>query len=218
MRSEQYEELCRLFIAEQAGIDVAEVKSGRLPNPQRPDLPAYRHQVDLYWEMGDAIGNYFNIANAKWRASAKVDQPEVMLLAKVREKLAAQKAFMITSTGFTSGAIAAARDEGIALHIVASELETSSLPLRSRPAIHEALQEIQASGRVLYTHNVECRGLDFRPRPPVDSMPTARPAASPSPVETRLVPAPATRTVRGGEQRGGASPRTGGFESRERKG
>jgi hypothetical protein len=218
MRSEQYEELCRVFISQQVGLDVAEVKSGLLPNPQRLDQPAYRHQVDLYWETGDAIGKYFNIANAKWRASAKVDQPEVMLLAKVREKLAAQKAFMITSTGFTAGAIAAARDEGIALHVVSSELDVSSLPLRSRPAIRAALQEVQAGGGVLYTHTAECRGLGFRPQDTADPAAHARPAPSSPHFETRVAPPPATRAVGGGEQRGGASPRTGGFESRERKG
>jgi hypothetical protein len=218
MRSEQYEELCRLFIVEQVGFALDDVKSGRLPNPQRPDLPTYRHQIDLYWETGDAIAQYFNIANAKWRASGKVDQAEVMLLAKVREKVASHKAFMITSTGFTAGAIAAARDEGIALHVVAPVVDASLLPPRSRPAILSALRELQASGQQVYSHAVECRGLGFTETLPARPASHPRTPAPPSPVETRVVTPPATRMVGGGERRGGPNSHTGGFDGRERRG
>lgn len=135
MKSEQYEELCRYFIATKACVSQEQVKSVTIPNPRRADLPAYRHQIDLYWESGDEIALYLNIANAKWRGSAKVDQPDVMLLQQVRQKVSAHKAFMITNVGFTAGAVAAARDEGIALHVVAPSFNLSELPTGDRAAI-----------------------------------------------------------------------------------
>src|SRR5687767_7267719 len=100
MDSDQYEELCRHFVARELRLSLDDVKSARLPNPKRPDLPAYSHQVDLYWETTDPITLYFNVANAKWRGTDKVDQGEVLLLQQVRQKLAAHKALMITSVGF----------------------------------------------------------------------------------------------------------------------
>ena len=212
MDSDQYEELCRFFIAEKVGLKVHEVKSVTISNAQRPGLPEYAHQIDLYWETGDEIARYLNIANAKWRGSDKVDQPDVMLLAKVREKVVAQKAFMITSVGFTSGAVAAARDEGIALHVVTPTIDTSSLPRANRGAICEALQRAENSdSRPLYVHRVECRGLDFAEAPSPTPGSQRRPAAtSPRRPETRIAPAPTTRTVSGPERRGGPSPHTKG--------
>ena len=112
MDSDQYEELCRYFIAEKANLPIEAVKSVTIPNPQRPGLPVYKHQIDLYWETGDNIALYLNIANAKWRGSEKVEQGEVMLLQQVCQKVSAHKAFMITNVGFTAGAVAAAKDEG----------------------------------------------------------------------------------------------------------
>ena len=88
MNSKQYEELCRFFLAQQLGIGVEKVISVSIPNPTRPDLPAYKHQSDLYWETEDAISLHLHIANAKWRGSDKVDQPDVLLLQKVKEKVA----------------------------------------------------------------------------------------------------------------------------------
>src|SRR2546430_11448565 len=100
MDSDQYEELCRHFIAEKAGLRAEDVKSVSILNAKRPGLPEYKHQIDLYWEIGDAIAAYLNIANAKWRGTARVEQGEVLLLQQVRQKVAAHKAFMITNVGF----------------------------------------------------------------------------------------------------------------------
>ncbi len=113
MNSIQYEELCRFYIAKKLQITVDMVKSIHVPNPIRPGLPQYKHQIDLFWETEDEISRYLNIANAKWRIHAKVDQPEVLLLQQVKQKTGAHKALMITNTGFTSGADAAARDDRI---------------------------------------------------------------------------------------------------------
>ena len=118
MNSIQYEELCRFFLADKLGISIEKIQSVRIPNPKRPDLPGYNHQIDLYWEDGNELTQYLNIANAKWRSSSKVDQSEVLLLQQVKDDLAAHKAMMITNIGFTEGAKAVAKNKEIALHIV----------------------------------------------------------------------------------------------------
>jgi hypothetical protein len=204
MNSDQYEELCRLFIAEKVGLGVEEVKSVKIPNARRPDLPTYKHQIDLYWETGDEIAQYLNIANAKWRGSDRVDQPEVLLLAKVREKVHAHKAFMLSSIGFTSGAVAAARDEGIALHLVTPAIDTSLLPQKGRSAILSALLRIAGSSSgSIYHHVVECRGLGFtESSAPTTGRQAGRASGSLAP-ETRVVPPSTTRTDGSAERRGG---------------
>src|SRR5439155_6687885 len=88
------------------------------------------------------------------------NQREVLLLQQVRQKVAAHKAFMITNVGFTSGAFAVAKDEGIALHVVQPSFNTSVLPKRDRDAIQARLHEL-SSARNIYSHRVELRGLGF---------------------------------------------------------
>jgi len=162
MTSEQYEELCRRFVAEKTGKSVDEIKSVLIPNPRRPGLPEYRHQIDLYWESGDDIALYLNIANAKWRASEKVQQGEVLLLQQVRQKVGAHKAFMLTNVGFTSGAMAAARDDGIALHTVVPTFDFAALPRSDRRAIQASLNAIATETQApIFSHRVEHRGMDF---------------------------------------------------------
>jgi hypothetical protein len=210
MDADQYEELCRHFIAVKAGLSLDEVKSVRIPNPQRPGLPAYKHQIDLYWETGDEVAQYLNIANAKWRASGKVDQDDVMLLQQVRLKVAAHKAFMISSVGFTAGAVAAAQDDGIALHVVTPAFDTSLLPRGDKTAIRSALQSmVAASSLPIFNYSIEYRGLDFASGPA--AVPTSRRldhGPGPGGRETRVLP-PATPATRGHvERRGGPAPRT----------
>ena len=144
MNSVQYEELCRRFLATKLGIAVDRIESLRVPNPKRRDLPGYAHQIDLYWESQDGIADYINIANAKWRSSSrdKADQPDVLLLAKVRSNIAAHKAVLLTSTDFTSGAIAAAKDEGIALYVVRPGFDVSVLPANDRIRMQVKLQDL----------------------------------------------------------------------------
>lgn len=220
MDSDQYEELCRLFIAEKVGLSAHEIKSVSVPNPKRPGLPEYKHQIDLYWETSDAIATYLNIANAKWRATARVEQGEVLLLQQVRQKVAAHKAFMITSVGFTAGAVAAAQDDGIALHIVRPNFDISELPRGDRTAIQRSLRDrASRAPATLYSHHVEHRGLGFdREAAPAGS--TASSAVRPNAAgyETRVasvtskpISAPSTnRAVGGGETRGGFDPGVGG--------
>ncbi len=144
MNSIQYEELCRFYIAKKLRISVDVVKSIHVQNPIRPGLPQYKHQIDLYWETEDEVSQYLNIANAKWRTDAKVDQPEVLLLQQVKQKVGSHKALIITNTGFTSGADAAARDDRIGMHIVLPAFNYSKLPTKNREQIQQVMHETQS--------------------------------------------------------------------------
>jgi hypothetical protein len=162
MDDRQYEELCRCFIAERENLPLEDVRSRRIRSPGRGRLPAYEHQIDLYWETQSDIATYVNIANAKWRASGKIHQSDVELLQQVRQKVAAHKAFLITNTSFTAGAVAVAKNEGIALHVVRPDFEAADLPKNDRAAIQAHLAAIKAeSARSLWTHHVEHKGLGF---------------------------------------------------------
>ena len=179
MNSQQYEELCRYFLADKLGISIDQIKSVHIPNPKRPDLPEYKHQIDLYWESETELSAYLHIANAKWRSSAKakVDQPDVLLLQKVKEKVAAHKALMLTNQGYTAGAIAAAKDDGIALHIVKPNLIADNLPIKDRAAIQENfLASSSVSKKPIYMHEVVHRAFDFSE---IQEAPVHPPVASP---------------------------------------
>ena len=159
----QYEELCRLFIADKFKLPIEEIQSVRIPNPKRLDLPEYKHQIDLYWEDGNELTKSTYIANAKWRSSSKVEQGEILLLQKVKEKVAANKAVMITNSGFTEGAAAAAKDDGIALHIVCPDFELAMLDssLKDRKVIQTQFQNLSTDGRLPYTYAVVHRAFDL---------------------------------------------------------
>jgi hypothetical protein len=212
MDSDQYEELCRRFIAEKANMCVEDVKSVNIPNAKRPGLPEYKHQIDLYWETGDAIAVYLNIANAKWRGTARVEQGEVLLLQQVRQQVAAHKAFMITNVGFTAGAVAVAKDHGIALHIVVLTFDITRLPPGDRAAIQSELLDIASqTASALYSHHVEHRGLGFAQEASIIPISISAATHSPAGYETRVVPPPSqpisepstNRSISGGETRGG---------------
>lgn len=100
MTANRYEELCRWFIAQRFSISVEQVCTGNMPSPRRPGLPAYTHQIDLYWETETPLAQYLTIANAKWRGTHRVEQREVLLIQQVREKVGAHKAMIITNAGF----------------------------------------------------------------------------------------------------------------------
>lgn len=203
MTSEQYEELCRRFIAEKTERSVDEIRSVLIPNSRRPRLPEYRHQIDLYWETGDDIALYLNIANAKWRASAKVEQGEVLLLQQVRQKVGAHKAFMLTNVGFTAGAIAAARDDGIALHTVVPTFDFAALPRSDRQAIQGSLNAIATQTQApIFSHRVENRGMDFTGVETDRVTGQARtPSLAPTAYETKVTAPSRTSSLHGGTNR-----------------
>jgi hypothetical protein len=198
MNSIQYEELCRYFLAQTMGVRVDTMKSIRVPNPKRPDLPEYSHQVDLYWETGNEVCSYINIANAKWRGSDKVDQGDVLLIDSVKQKISAHKAVMITNTEFTSGAEAAAQNSGIALHIVRPEFSAATLHAKDRLLIQLQLSELAATSTTpIFTHILRYRDVDV--------IPSTKPGSVSPP---RNIPATANRVVTGYSTRVVSTPPT----------
>ena len=157
----QYEELCRLFLADKLEIPIEKIRSVRIPNPRRPGLPEYAHQIDLYWEDGNEVALYLNIANAKWRSSGNVNEGEILLLQKVKEKVGAHKSMMITSVGFDKGAKAAAEDEGVALHIVCPSFDYAILHPKNREVIQTQLRESFSNSKPPYTHEIVYRAFDL---------------------------------------------------------
>jgi hypothetical protein len=161
MNSQQYEELCRFFLSQVLGIDLSQIKSGNISNPTVPDSLKYKHQIDLYWETRDEIALYFNIANAKWRSTDKVDQGEVLLLQKVRDDIHAHKAIMITNTNFTRGARAVAENQGIALHIVCPTFDYVGLHTSDRAHMQNYISQAEMqSAKPIYSHQVVYRAFD----------------------------------------------------------
>lgn len=170
MNSIQYEELCRYFLAQKVGVDIEQILSVRIPNPKRKDLPQYHHQIDLYWETNNDLCQYLNIANAKWRGSGKVEQCDVLLLQQVKMEVDAHKAMMITSSEFTSGAEAVAKDKGIALHIVKPTFDVTILPAKDRFLIQEKIQEVDSSiaDQTVYEHVTIYKAFELSETKPFD--------------------------------------------------
>lgn len=192
MDSKLYEELCRRFVTQKFGVPLERISSPRVPNPKRPNLPEYKHQIDLYWEVENDVALYLHVANAKWRGSKKIDLPDILLLQQVRQKVAAHKALLIASSEFTAGAIAAAKDDGIGLHIVRPGFDYSGFPTSDRAAMQAALDGVAAAD--LYTHTIVHRGLELAEHP----APVA-PASRPAPANT-------TRELTGYTTREGPGP------------
>jgi hypothetical protein len=83
-----------------------------------------------------------------------VRQHEVLLLQKVREKVAAHKAFMITNTGYTGRAMKVALDEGIALLILRPNFDTDCLNRTRRHLILQRIRELAKTIHPLYHYEV----------------------------------------------------------------
>ena len=219
MNSIQYEELCRSFLADKFNLSIEEVLSVKIPNPRRPDLPKYGHQIDLYWEDGNELIENKYIANAKWRSSSKVEQGEILLLQKVKEKVAANKAVMITNIGFTEGAEAVAKDEGIALHIVHPDFDIAILDtnLKDRKVIQTQFQKLSTNDKPPYTYEIVHRAFDLgTDRTEQTSVPgktvTHSKEIRQAPMNRRAQPTSHRKAPSGVQkvQRGQGRPRTGG--------
>src|SRR5947209_11276192 len=135
MTSQQYEALCRFFVARELDIDVDLVKSARMPNPTRRNFFPYSHQIDLYWETWDLLTAHLNIANAKWRQKGVVGVAHVLLLRQVQLKVGAHKAVLICNRGFSARARDAAEDDGIGLLVVRPTFRPRVLPTTRPDAI-----------------------------------------------------------------------------------
>lgn len=191
----QYEEFCRLFVATSLRIPVERVQSRHMASATRPGLHEYVNQIDLCWETDDDLTRHIHIADVKLRTSEKVDQGDVLQLQQVRQEVSAHKAVLITSTGFTAGARAAAEQHQIALHIVRPIVSSALLPADGRTAIMNRLTQLHASSPgSLYHHEVVCRGLwsegagtsRIQSSPPT-SVQVCHTQASPPPLTTAVV-------------------------------
>lgn len=191
MDDKLYEELCRIYLADQFGVPVESITSKVVENPQRPGEPGFSHKLDHYWETGSDAVLYVNIANAKWRTTEKADQGEIILLHAVKEMLRAHKALLITSKGFTSGVRGVAAQYGIGLHIVNATFDPASIPLGDRAAMRAAISGLATKP---YTFEVVHRGLDVGERP------------APVAPATRPAPAYTTRELTGYTTREGPGP------------
>lgn len=223
MNSAQYEELCRRFISDQFDLPMSEVKSTRIPNPQRPGMKEFVHQIDHYWETQTHVAKYVHIANAKWRSSRKVEQGDVMKLEAVRQKVGAHKGFIFTNVGFTDGAHAAAEDAGIALHIVKPSFDYARLPQTNRDAMQRELDQLAKQDRPICSHHVELRGLDLGAERKVVPSPGTAPAPSTRQAtgySTRAQTSYSTKTVGPSQHgtRGGVETRGGQPGSSSNKG
>src|SRR5262249_7915501 len=158
------------------------------------------------------------VADAKWRSSAKVDKPDVVLLEHARHDIGAQKAMMLTNSGFTEGAVGIADRHGIALHIVQPTFDTTTLATGSsaadRAAVAAALVTVAAGqAEPLYIPTVVHRGFESPARETVDAPPARAPVIAPSYVAPARPAAPAVtnrgpaaipsvnRTITGGSNR-----------------
>jgi hypothetical protein len=156
MTSRQYEEPCRFFIADQLQMPVEHVLSLEIPGAGRGGIGRYSHQIDLLWVTGNNVTRYVNIANAKWRCTyAKVRQADVLLPGKVKEKVGAHKAVLITCNGYTREAGAIARDEGIALIMVQPAFNARQLARYDRRVIIDQIQELARTSKDIYMHQIE---------------------------------------------------------------
>jgi hypothetical protein len=160
MTSQQYESLCRFFIADQLGMRVDEIRSGRVANPAHAGLHEYNHQIDLYWEAWDFLTCHLNIANAKWRGRVAVSLADVLLLRQVQTKVGAHKAVLITNSLFSPQAQFAAEEEGVALLIVRPAFAYRSLPKVGTETIQAQLQERAKTCGPLYTYHAIRKGLE----------------------------------------------------------
>src|SRR5260370_29784307 len=155
MTSKQYEELCRILLAAKLQTSIDKVLSLDLESPTRPKLPAYAHQIDLYWEIEDNLVKLVNIADAKWHDHGnRVQMEAVLLLQQVRQQVRAHHAVLITNTDFADGARAAALHLGIALHIVRPVFNPRKLHATDPVVIRRQLRQIvmQTGPRSLYVH------------------------------------------------------------------
>lgn len=180
-----YEQLCRRYVSENYNVPLAQIESRTIPNARRPGLPEFGHQIDLRWVRADEFSGVVYIAEVKWRGSAKIDKPKISALAKTCQDVGAHKAVLITSVGFTSGAEAAAKHEGISLHVVHPNFDYGAIPKGTPEELQSALSDAARPGEELYTYQVVHRA----------AQPTSR--SAPEGPKVRPAPKIVTREARG---------------------
>ena len=159
----QYEELCRLYIANIFDLSIEEVKSVKIPSPTHPDFVKNENQIDLYWESGNEVTRSLNIADAKWRGSNNVSKMMAGYLQFVKNDISnINKAILITNTDFDDGVIGIADKYGMGLYIVRPDFDLAILDtdLKDREIIQNNLLELVDNGKTVYDYKIIRRALD----------------------------------------------------------
>ncbi len=221
MNGTQYEEFCRLFLANELRISIDKIRSDMIPNTTRPGSSQYSQQIDFWWQDENNLIEHVNIADAKWRSSNKVEKGDVEKLLQAKEGIAAHKAMMITNNDFTNGARAVAENHRIALHIVRPNFDYAilHLDLKNRETIQSQLRESFSSSKPPYTHEVVHRafnlGMDAETQSgaPNKTDPHSK-GRVPTYSNKMVQPRSYTQKVQGGQNHS----RTGGQSNRVQKG
>jgi hypothetical protein len=137
----EYEQFVRAVLCQRLGLEPSSLQSLRSSGVTLPGGAGLKHQIDLFHVEETEIAKYITIIECKYRGSGLVDQQELQNLAFVKENVRAHKAIMVTNKGFTSGAMAVAESQEIALLII--EPETAFVP---NPA-HDGVDEVFATAR-----------------------------------------------------------------------
>ncbi len=161
MNGTQYEEFCRRFLANELKIPIEKIRSDMIPNATLPGLTQYSQQIDLWWQDENDLIEHINIADAKWRSSAKVEKGDVEKLLQAKEGIRAHKAMMITNNGFTKGAMSVAENHRIALHIVHPNFDYVILDPKNRKTMQTQLQDFFNISKPVYMHVEVCKGIDL---------------------------------------------------------
>jgi hypothetical protein len=211
MTSQQYEELCRQFLVETLHLDPQQIYSGSMENPRRLGLPRFAHQVDLCWETETDLLRYLHIANAKWHGPRfQVQLPDVLLLQQIKLKLGAHKGILLTNTGYSEGALAAALDEGVALYVVRPEFDgelfAGSQPQKWREQLQAHVR--QTPSRPLYSYQLILKGTPALAAPTPIGPAGPRAAAPPvqAPVTPGAAPSATPQTFPGYRTKRGPGP------------
>jgi hypothetical protein len=113
LKSGEYEALCRHALSREYGMPLGSIKTGHLQGPSK----VTRHQIDLYWTSQDGVCEFLCIANAKFLKKS-VSLTDIMTLLGVQQAVRAQKAMIITNSGYSEACVAQAKENGVALLIV----------------------------------------------------------------------------------------------------
>ena len=118
----EYEQFVRAVLSEKLNLAPEELQSAHVPGAVLPGASSAQHQIDLFYVEETEVARYLTIIECKYRGSRPVDQALIQNLAFVRDNVRAHKAIMVTNKGFTSGAMAIAESQGIALLVVKPKL------------------------------------------------------------------------------------------------
>jgi hypothetical protein len=154
MTPAKYLELCRLFIAEHFRLSLRSVKTLTIDNPCRWKKLPYRHHIDLCWTTSNRLLRYIHIARVSWRKARPVHGAEILLLQKVKECVAAHRAFFITNTKYTEQALRMGRHERITLLLLHPPGMDPKYGCRCSPEPCQKRRAARGHKPVVYTYRI----------------------------------------------------------------